>query len=228
MFFLDCWQYYWRYTARISEFCKQLMSFKRALDEESSYEISLHLDEKCSRGISYSSQIVFFQSLYLHLFLQRCMCVGSACFQDFASACSMFAFREQTPRPQLLLDTCILQKVVPWRLVWDIESEGSSGGMWQQVRKQNMHYNGHTLLVNIAWVKMCWMQMKTFVYSSSLIKSSFLQLRYIYAFIWWMAFERNRTWTKEWRLVGHTYWAFYSSQNHNWQVTYKQRTCIRY
>ena len=31
---------------------------------ESSYEISLHLDEKCSRGISYSSQIVFFQSLH--------------------------------------------------------------------------------------------------------------------------------------------------------------------
>ena len=27
------------------------------------------------------------------------------------------------------LDTCILKKVVPWRLVWDIESEGSCGGM---------------------------------------------------------------------------------------------------
>ena len=39
------------------------MSIKRALNKESSYEISLKLDKKCSRGISYSSQIVFFQSL---------------------------------------------------------------------------------------------------------------------------------------------------------------------
>ena len=44
------------------------MSIKRALNKESSYEISLHLDEKCSRGISYSSQIVFFQSLHYTCF----------------------------------------------------------------------------------------------------------------------------------------------------------------
>ena len=35
------------------------MSIKRAFNKENSYEISLNLDEKCSRGISYSSQIVF-------------------------------------------------------------------------------------------------------------------------------------------------------------------------
>ena len=40
------------------------MSIKRVLNKESSYEISLKLDEKCSRGISYSGQIVFFQSLH--------------------------------------------------------------------------------------------------------------------------------------------------------------------
>ena len=44
------------------------MSIKKALNKESSYEISLHLDEKCSRGISYSSQIVFFQSLHYTCF----------------------------------------------------------------------------------------------------------------------------------------------------------------
>ena len=44
------------------------MSIKRALNEESSYEISLKLDEKYSRGISYSSQIVFFQSLHYTCF----------------------------------------------------------------------------------------------------------------------------------------------------------------
>ena len=44
------------------------MSIKRALNKESSYEISLKLDEKCSRGISYSSQIVFFQSLHYTCF----------------------------------------------------------------------------------------------------------------------------------------------------------------
>ena len=54
--------------AGISEFCKQLMSIKRALKRESSYEISLKLDEKCSRGISYSSQIVFFQFLHYTCF----------------------------------------------------------------------------------------------------------------------------------------------------------------
>ena len=46
----------------------QLMSIKRALNKESSYEISLNLDEKHSRGISYSSQIVFFQSLHYTCF----------------------------------------------------------------------------------------------------------------------------------------------------------------
>ena len=44
------------------------MSIKRALNKESSYEISLNLDKKCSRGISYSSQIVLFQSLYYTCF----------------------------------------------------------------------------------------------------------------------------------------------------------------
>ena len=44
------------------------MLFKRALYKESSYEISLQLDEKCSRGISYSSQIVFFQLLHCTCF----------------------------------------------------------------------------------------------------------------------------------------------------------------
>ena len=48
--------------------CKQLMSINRALNKESSYEISLKLDKKCSRGISYSSQIVFFQSLHYTCF----------------------------------------------------------------------------------------------------------------------------------------------------------------
>ena len=44
------------------------MLIKRALNKESSYEISLKLDEKCSRGISYSSEIVFFQSLHYTCF----------------------------------------------------------------------------------------------------------------------------------------------------------------
>ena len=44
------------------------MSIKRALNKESSYENFLHLDEKRSRGISYSSQIVFFQSLHYTCF----------------------------------------------------------------------------------------------------------------------------------------------------------------
>ena len=56
------------YTAGISEFCKQLMSIKRALNKETSYEISVKLDEKCSRGISYSSQTVFFQSVHYTCF----------------------------------------------------------------------------------------------------------------------------------------------------------------
>ena len=42
----------------------QTISIKRARNKESSYEISLKLDEKCSRGISYSSQVVFFHSLH--------------------------------------------------------------------------------------------------------------------------------------------------------------------
>ena len=61
--FLNFRRYWWPYTAEISEFCKQLMLIKRALYKESSYEISLKLDEKCSRGISNPSQIVFFQLL---------------------------------------------------------------------------------------------------------------------------------------------------------------------
>ena len=55
-------------SAGISEFCKQLMLIKRALNKESSYEISLKLDEKFSRGISYSGQIVFFQFLHYTCF----------------------------------------------------------------------------------------------------------------------------------------------------------------
>ena len=47
---------------------QSLMSIKRALNKESSYEIPLKLDEKCSRGISYSSQILFFQSLHYRCF----------------------------------------------------------------------------------------------------------------------------------------------------------------
>ena len=39
------------------------MLVKRALDKKSLYEISLKLDEKFSRGISYSTQIVFSQFL---------------------------------------------------------------------------------------------------------------------------------------------------------------------
>ena len=45
-----------------------IKSIKRALNKESSYEISLKLDEKCSRGISYSRQNVFFQSLHYTCF----------------------------------------------------------------------------------------------------------------------------------------------------------------
>ena len=44
------------------------MLIKRALNKESLYEISLKLDEKFSRGISYSSQIVFFQFLHYTCF----------------------------------------------------------------------------------------------------------------------------------------------------------------
>ena len=47
------------------------MLIKRTLNKESSCEISLKLDEKCGRGISHSSQIVFFQ--FLH-----CTCFSSA------------------------------------------------------------------------------------------------------------------------------------------------------
>ena len=44
------------------------MLIKKALYKESSYEVSLKLDEKCSRGITYSSQIVFFQLLHYTCF----------------------------------------------------------------------------------------------------------------------------------------------------------------
>ena len=40
------------------------MLMKRALSKKGSYEISLKLDEKFSRGISFSSQMVFFQFLH--------------------------------------------------------------------------------------------------------------------------------------------------------------------
>ena len=42
----------------------QTILIKRALNKESLYEISLKLDEKFSRDISYSSQIVFLQFLH--------------------------------------------------------------------------------------------------------------------------------------------------------------------
>ena len=44
------------------------MLIKRALNKENSFEISLKLDEKFSRGISYSGQIVFFQFLHYTCF----------------------------------------------------------------------------------------------------------------------------------------------------------------
>ena len=40
------------------------MLIKKALNKESPYEISVKLDEKFSRGISYASRIVFFQFLH--------------------------------------------------------------------------------------------------------------------------------------------------------------------
>ena len=49
------------------------MIIKRALYKESLYEISLKSDEKCSRDISYSSQIVF-----LHLLHYTCFS-GAVC-----------------------------------------------------------------------------------------------------------------------------------------------------
>ena len=72
-------------VAGISEFCKQSMLMKRALNKESSYEISLKLDEKFSRGISFfSGQIVFFQFLHYTCFSRalyvRCKCLESTCF----------------------------------------------------------------------------------------------------------------------------------------------------
>ena len=47
--------------AGISEFCKQLMLIKRALNKESSHEIFYNWMR--NQGISYSSQIVFFEFL---------------------------------------------------------------------------------------------------------------------------------------------------------------------
>ena len=44
------------------------MLIERALNKESSYEVSLKLDKKFSRGISYSGQIVFFQFLHYTCF----------------------------------------------------------------------------------------------------------------------------------------------------------------
>ena len=44
------------------------MLIKEVLNNESSYEISLKLDEKFSRGIGYSGQIVFFQFLHYTCF----------------------------------------------------------------------------------------------------------------------------------------------------------------
>ena len=61
--------------AGISVFSKQLMSIKRAVNQESSEEISLKLDEKCSGAISSSSQIEFVQFLhYTGFFSAICPC----------------------------------------------------------------------------------------------------------------------------------------------------------
>ena len=46
----------------------QTMVIKRALSWESSYEVSLKLDEKFSRVISHSCQMVFFQFLHYTCF----------------------------------------------------------------------------------------------------------------------------------------------------------------
>ena len=64
----------------------QTLPSKRALNKESLYEISLKLDEKFSRGISYSSQIVFFQFLH-HTCFSSAKCPlqvpGSVHFRSF-------------------------------------------------------------------------------------------------------------------------------------------------
>ena len=64
----------------------QTISIKRALNKESLYDISLKLDEKCNRDISYSSQIVFFQSLHYTCF-SSVICPlqvpGSVCTRPF-------------------------------------------------------------------------------------------------------------------------------------------------
>ena len=74
------------------------MRIKRALNKESSYEISLHLDEKCSRGISYSSQIVFFQSLHY------------TCF--YSAICTL-----QVPEPNVNTEVSALD-IYLWREFW--------------------------------------------------------------------------------------------------------------
>ena len=43
-------------------------AYQKSTNKESSYEISLKLDEKFSRGISYSGQIVFSQFLHYTCF----------------------------------------------------------------------------------------------------------------------------------------------------------------
>ena len=57
------------------------MPIKRSLNKENSYEVSLKLDEKFSRGISYSSQIVFFEFL-------RYTCFSSAICPLHVPACN--------------------------------------------------------------------------------------------------------------------------------------------
>ena len=63
------------------------MLIKDVLYKESSYEISLKLDEKFIRGISYSGQIVFFQ--FLHY-----TCFSSAiCPLQVPALATLFRFR---------------------------------------------------------------------------------------------------------------------------------------
>ena len=81
------------------------MTMKRALNEECSYEISLKLDEKCSRGISYFSQIVFFQSLHYTCFFGA-ICrleVPGLCFSPSAASVMMILkVGEDTAREALI------------------------------------------------------------------------------------------------------------------------------
>ena len=61
------------------------MLIKRALNKESLYDISVKLDEKFSRGISYSSQIVFSQFLHYTCFSSATCPLQVPGLSDFCS-----------------------------------------------------------------------------------------------------------------------------------------------